>query len=86
MRLNYTGLYWLPDNSAITPPPSDVRLWRFTGTRITTYSGQHGSPLGPWATGGRIDTADGTPAGAVVADATVLANGGQDFSVWLRHH
>ena len=86
MQLNYTGLYWMPDNATITPPPSDVQLWTFTGTHITTYTGDHGTLLGPWSTGGRIDTTDGTAAGAVVADATVLTNGGQDFGVWLRHH
>lgn len=46
MRLNYTALTWMPDNNAITTPASDVRLWKFTGIRITTYSGQHGSLLG----------------------------------------
>jgi hypothetical protein len=86
MVLNYTGLYWMPDNATITPPAGDVHLWTFTGTRVTTYTGDHGTLLGPWSTGGRIDTTDGTPAGAVVADASVLTNGGQDFNVWLRHH
>jgi hypothetical protein len=86
MVLNYTGLYWMPDNSTITPPPSDVQLWTFNGSRVTSYTGDHGTILGPWTTQWRIDTTDGTSTGAVVADASVLSNGGQDFSVWLRHH
>ena len=72
----------------MTPPRADTQIWQFTGTQVTTYSGAHGSILGPWATTEAIDTTDGTPAGAVVADATVLPhwpNPGGDFGVWLRH-
>jgi hypothetical protein len=71
----------------MTPPPADTQIWQFTGSKVTTYRGDHGSILGPWATSRWTDTTDGTHAGPVVADATVLSqlpNGGQDFSVWLR--
>ena len=83
--LNFAAVAGMIDNSKVTPPPADTRIWQFTGSKVTAYSGVHGSILGPWATAVWIDTTDGTPAGAVVADASVLSNGGQDFGVWLRH-
>jgi hypothetical protein len=76
------------DNSKMTPPPADTQIWQFTGSNVTTYRGDHGSILGPWAASQWTGTTDGTHAGAVVADATVLSkwpNQGQDFGVWLRH-
>ena len=85
MPLNFAAVAGMIDNSKVTPPPADTRIWQFTGSKVTTYSGVHGSILGPWATAVWIDTTDGTPAGAVVADASVLSNGGQDFGVLLRH-
>jgi hypothetical protein len=86
MPLNSAGVAVMFDNSAMTPPPADTQIWQFTTSNVTTYGGDHGSILGPWATSQRIDTTDGTHTGAVVADASVLANAGQDFGVWLRHH
>ena len=79
------------NNSTVIPPPADAQMWQFTGSKVTTYRGDHGTILGPWATSRWIDTTDGTHAGAVVADASVLStaelsNAGQDFGVWLRHH
>lgn len=78
------------DNQAVAPPPADTQLWQFTGSHVTTATGDHGSILGPWSTIWCIDTTDGTPTGAVVADATALSKGpnvgGQGFGVWLRHH
>jgi hypothetical protein len=90
MPLNRAGVLAYPENDTVVPPPADVRLWAFTGTRVTTYGGTRGSILGPWATSRSVDTTDGTRAGAVVADASVLPNEGsrnfgQDFTVWLRH-
>jgi hypothetical protein len=78
------------DNSTVVPPPADAQIWQFTGSTVTTYRGDRGTILGPWATSRLIDTTDGTRAGAVVADASVLPNEGmwnfgQDFGVWLRH-
>ncbi len=91
MPLNSAGVLAMFDNSTMTPPPADTQIWQFTGSKVTTYRGDHGSILGPWATSRWIDTTDGTHAGAVVADASVLPsvevpNGGHDFGVWLRHH
>jgi hypothetical protein len=72
-------------NSAVTPPPADIQLWKFTGSHITTYSGDHGTILGPWATSQYTDTTTGTAAGATVMSASVLSNSSQNFGVWLRH-
>jgi hypothetical protein len=85
MALNSATATVSIDNSAVTPPPADTQLWDFTGISTTTYRGEHGSVLGPWASAEWIDTTDGTQAGAVVADATLPSMGGGDFSVWLRH-
>jgi len=73
------------NNSAVTPPPADIQLWKFTGSHITTSSGDHGTILGPWATSQYTDTTTETAAGATVMSASVLSNGGQNFGVWLRH-
>jgi hypothetical protein len=90
MSLNSAGVLAMFRNSAVTPPPADTQIWQFTGSVVTTYRGDRGTISGPWATSRWIDTTDGTHAGAVVADASVLSHGpstaGQDFSVWLRHH
>jgi hypothetical protein len=71
---------------------ADTQIWQFTGSVVTTYRGVRGTILGPWATSRWVDTIDGTRAGAVVADASVLPNdqqepfiAGRDFTVWLRH-
>lgn len=84
MALNSAEVLVSIDNAAVTPPPADIRLWNFTGTGMTTYSGAHGTILGPWASAEWIDTTDGTAAGTVVADAITVGTGGA-FSVWLRH-
>ena len=90
MPLNVAEVLAMFDNSKMTPPPADTQIWQFTGNKVTTYGGDHGSILGPWATSQGTATTDGTPTGAVVADATVLSQqldaGGQNFGVWLRHH
>jgi hypothetical protein len=85
-QLNSAQVLAMFDNSKVTTPPADTQVWQFTGSNVTTYDGARGSILGSWATSWWTDTTDGTHAGAVVADASVLTNGGQDFSVWLRHH
>ena len=75
------------DNNKVTTPPSDIRLWKFTGTRLTTYNGIWSSSiLGPWRADEFIDTLDATAYAPVVMSAPVLWNGGQNFGVWLRHH
>ena len=73
------------NNSAVTPPPADIQLWKFTGSNVTTYAGDHGTILGPWATSEYTDTTTETAAGATVMSASVLLNSGQNFGVWLRH-
>ena len=72
-------------NTAVTPPPTDTRIWAFAGSRITTYSGDHGTIMGPWATSEWTDTTTGTAAGKIVMNAPVLWNGAQNFDAWLRH-
>jgi hypothetical protein len=84
MPLNHARVLVYLDTVVL--PPADARLWEFTGTRVTTYGGTHGSILGPWATSQMIDTTDGTAAGAVVMSPSALSNGDQNFGVWLRHH
>jgi hypothetical protein len=86
--LNYAKVLAYLDNDTVVPPPVDAQIWQFTGGKVTTYRGDRGTILGPWATSRWIDTTDGTHAGAVVADASVLSqisNPRQDFGVWLRH-
>jgi len=72
-------------NSAVTPPPADTRLWDFSSSHVTTYSGDKGTILGPWATSAIVDTINASTSGAVVMSPSVLSNGGQNFGVWLRH-
>ncbi len=70
----------------VPPPAADTQLWNFTGSHLTTYTGVHGTVLGPWQTSQEIKTTDGTATGTVVTSPSALSNGGQDFGVWLRHH
>jgi hypothetical protein len=73
------------NNGAVTPPAADVQLWKFTGSHVTSYSGEHGTILGPWATSQYTDTTTETAAGATVMSASVLSRNGQNFAAWLRH-
>lgn len=72
------------DNATVVAPQADTRLWAFSGTRVTTYSGVRGTLLGPWSTYPVIDTTTGSAAGAVVINSPVLWNNGKNFGVWLR--
>jgi hypothetical protein len=72
------------NNSAITPPSVNTPMWSFANTDVTTYSGIHGSLLGPWATFKLVDTVDGTATGAVVMFATGLSNSGHNFTTVLH--
>ena len=72
------------DNSKVTAPAADTRLWAFSSSHLTTYSGVRGTLLGPWATSEVVDTLTGDSSGATVIDAPVLWNSGQNFGVWLR--
>lgn len=67
-----------------TKVPQPVRpMWQFTSSHITTYTGRHGTIVGPWITTELIVTSNGHSSGTVAASPTWLANGGQDFNVWL---
>ena len=68
----------------VAPPLADTRLWQFAGTRLTTYTGVHGSLQGPWQLTKLVKTTDGTSAGTVVDSPSGLSNGGADFGIWLR--
>jgi hypothetical protein len=68
----------------VQPPAADTLLGKFAGTRLTTYTGVHGSLQGPWQLTKWIKTTDGTAASTVVASPSGLSNSGQDFGVWLR--
>jgi hypothetical protein len=67
-----------------SPPASNIRLWQFTNSHVTTYTGVRGSMTGHWTTSEVIDTANGGPAGQVVMSPSFLFNNGGDFGAWLR--
>ena len=69
----------------VPPPAADTQLWNFAGSHLTTYTGVHGTVVGPWQTSQSIKTTDGTATGTVVTSPSDLSNGGQNFGVWLRH-
>ena len=69
----------------VPPPAADTQLWNFTDSHLTTYTGVHGTVLGPWQTSQSIKTTDGTSTGTVVTSPSALSNGGQNFGVWLHH-
>lgn len=81
---NSTDITAMINNTAVTPPSADIQLWQFAASHVTTYSGDHGTILGQWATSQYTDTTTGTAAGAAEMSASVLSNGGQNFGVWLR--
>ena len=70
-------------NATVSAPKSATKLWAFSGTKATTYSGVRGTLLGPWTTSEIVDTTTGTAAGALVASPRPLWNNGQNFTVWL---
>ena len=73
-----------PDNSAITLQTSQIPLWSFANTDVTTNGGVHGGLTGPWSTSELIDTIDGTSTGHVVMFPSSLTNNGHDFSTLLN--
>jgi hypothetical protein len=70
---------------SVVPPAASTRLWRFTGSRLTTYSGDHGTITGPWTTSKMITTTTGTASGTVIVSPSGLSSGGRNFAAWLRH-
>jgi hypothetical protein len=77
---------WVPIGLGVPadPPAADTRLWQFTGSRLTTYSGDRGTITGPWTTRKMITTSTGTASGTVIVSPSGLSAGGRDFSAWLR--
>lgn len=63
------------------PVATDFRLWSFTNTHVTTYSGVKGSLLGAWATSKIVAVKS---SGAVVMGPSVLFSSGADFNVLRR--
>ena len=84
-QLNTAEVLGSVDNAAVVPPATDLRLWQFTATQVTTYSGGRGSVIGPWATRQFFHTAVGTAAGVPVMSASLLSGSGQNFDIWLHH-
>ena len=70
---------------SVVPPAADTRLWQFTRSRLTTYSGHHGTIAGPWTTSKMITTTAGTASGTVIVSPSGLSSGGRNFAAWLRH-
>jgi ribosomal protein L21E len=86
-RLIYSaaGLWVQTDRVlSVVPPAVGTRLWQFTGSRLTTYRGDHGTVTGPWTTSKMITTTTGTASGTVIVSPSGLSNGGRDFTAWLR--
>ena len=69
---------------SVVPPAADTRLWQFTRSRLTTYSGHHGTIAGPWTTSKMITTTTGTASGTVIVSPSGLSSNGQNFAAWLR--
>ena len=67
-----------------TPPASPVTVARFTGIKITTVSGRHGTMLGPWVTHTVTATTTGTSTGGVLALPGPLSRLGNAFNFNLK--
>ena len=63
------------------PVASDFKLWSFTNTHVTTYSGIKGTMLGPWTTSKIVAV---STSGAMVMGPSVLFSKGADFNVLRR--
>lgn len=67
-----------------SPPSGNIRLWQFTNSGATTYTGTHGTMTGPWTTSQVVDTTNGGPTGQLVMSPSFLFNNGANFGAWLR--
>ena len=85
MPCNAAGLFVAIDNGVVSRSATDRRLWQFTSSHMTTYTGVHGTIPGPWATSNLIDITTGTATGRVVMSPSSLWSSGQNFGIWLRH-
>jgi hypothetical protein len=86
-KVNYTQASFEAaiQNSRVHNPAHDIRLWAFSNSLLTNYSGHRYTILGPWLTFNLIDTTTGTPRGKVVMSPSSLWNGGRNFGIYLRH-
>ena len=66
----------------VTAPPGSFRVWGFTNSAATTYTGTRGTMTGPWTTSPIVLTATGTQGRALVSP--FLWGGGAGFGVWAR--
>jgi len=66
----------------VTAPPGSFRVWGFTNSAATTYTGTRGTMTGSWSTSPIVLTATGTPGRALVSP--FLWGGGAGFGVWAR--
>jgi hypothetical protein len=69
---------------AFTAPSSQFRVWAFTSSLATTYTGVRGTLTGPWATGKVVMTPSGGSADTALASPSFLWNSGANFGVWAR--
>jgi hypothetical protein len=70
--------------SSFAPPSSPVTLAHFTGVRLTTYGGHHGTIAGWYSHNKVLATSDGSRSGAVRAAPSGLSNSGSSFSVFFE--
>ena len=67
--------------SSFVAPSSPVTLARFTGVKLTTYSGHRGT-IASWYSHNKVlATSDGTPNGTVRAAPSGLSHSGSSFTV-----
>ena len=67
-----------------SPPAADTRLWQFTDSHVTTYTGTRGTMTGSWTTSQVIDTTNGHSTGHLVFSPSLPFNKGANFGAWLR--
>jgi hypothetical protein len=67
-----------------SPPAADTRLWQFTDSHVTTYTGVRGTMTGSWTTSQVIDTTNGRSTGHLVFSPSLPFNKGANFGAWLR--
>jgi hypothetical protein len=67
-----------------SPPAANQRLWQFTNSHVTTYTGAKGTMTGNFTTSQVIDTTNGKASGHVVFSPSFLFNNGANFGAWLR--
>ena len=85
VKYHYAELGSVINNTGIASRPGlTTRLWVFKDCNVTTYTGVHGTILGPWPTYRLWDTTDGTASGAsVMYSTTPSGNGRGQFGTWL---